>query len=653
MSTPVVQTAPYGSWPSPVSAKSLTAEVVRLSEPRLDGTDVYWLEQRPSDGGRSVVVRRTPDGRSTDVTGAPFNVRSRVHEYGGGAYDVRDGVLIFCNFDDTRVYRVEVGSESEPTPITPAGPLRYGDLRFWSDAPVISAVCEDHSGDGEAANRLVQLDLVGENVDGGRVLVDGTDFVSSAAVHPDGRRIAWLQWNHPNMPFDGTELCVGEVPDDGRVEGTHAIAGGPRESVIQPRWSGDRLIFVSDRSGWWNLYAHDDGADGPTPLHRAEAEFGDALWSLGMSTYDVLSDGRIVCSWLVDDRHHLGILDTSTGELRPLLGDAIFVDSVRAAGDRIVVRAGYLDRPDELVQLDVRDLDRAEVLRASSTDTLDPAAVSVAEALTWAAPDGSTVHGFYYPPRNLGYDGPDDELPPLLVMSHGGPTGLTTSAYERTRQFWTTRGFALLDVNYGGSTGYGRAYRDRLIGQWGIVDVDDCVSGAEALVAMGRADPARLAIRGGSAGGYTTLAALTFRDVFTAGASHFGIGDLETLARDTHKFESRYLEGLIGPYPERRDVYLERSPIQAVERIHCPMILLQGREDQVVPLNQAESMAAAVRGKGLPVALLIFDGEGHGFRRSENQIRALEAEAYFYSRVFGFTLADDVEPVEIENLPIG
>jgi dipeptidyl aminopeptidase/acylaminoacyl peptidase len=656
--SPDPSVVPYGAWPSPVSAASLTADSVVLAEPRLDGDDVYWLEGRPAEGGRVVVVRRTPDGQTHDVTGAPYNVRSRVHEYGGGAYDVRDGVLVFCNLEDTRVYRMDVRAGDSPVPITPGGALRYGDLRYWPGSASLSAVREDHTGAGEPVNSLVRLELHGDNAGGGQVLVEGPDFVSSAAVHSDGRRIAWVQWSHPHMPFDSTELCVGEVTDAGRVVGTRRIAGGPEEAAIQPQWSGDRLVFISDRTGWWNLYADEAGRDAPVALYPAAAEFGDPQWAFGMSACALAPGGRIVCTWVENDTHHLGILDTSTSRLTPVSFGAVFVGAVQALGSRVVARAGFPDRPDALVRLDLADLDGAdldgvEILRASSVDTLDPEMVSVAEPLTWPAPDGSAVHGFYYPPRNRDFVGPADELPPLLVMSHGGPTSMTTATYTRARQFWTTRGFAVLDVNYGGSCGYGRAYRERLRGQWGVVDVDDCASGAQAMVAMGRADPARLAIRGGSAGGYTTLAALTFRDVFTAGASLFGIGDLETLARDTHKFESRYLDGLIGPYPERRDLYRERSPIHHVEQLHCPMILLQGREDQVVPLNQAESMAAAVRANGLPVALLVFDGEGHGFRRAENQIRALEAEAYFYSRVFGFALADDVDPVEIENLPPG
>ena len=658
MSSPQPRTAPYGSWTSPVSAAALTADTVALAEPRLDGADCYWLEGRPADQGRVVVVRRTAAGVVEDVTSAPFNVRSRVHEYGGGAYDVLDGVLVFCDFADRRVYRVDLaadGSFTEPRPITPAGSLRYGDLQLVAGTSTAVAVCEDHSTD-EVSNRLVRIDVAGDNSDGGTVLASGHDFYSAPRLSPDGRRIAWIQWDHPNMPWDGTELCVAELADAGCPTGSRVLAGGPRESVTQPRWTADgSLVFICDRTGWWNLYARDvsdpDAAD--EPRWAAAHEFADPGWMLGMSSYGISDSDLLVCRWLDRGYVRLGTVDLRTGERAEIDLDGSGVTAIMAvvvAAATAVLLVGYDDRPNALVLVDLASRRIVEVLRASAPGVPDPGQVSRAEPVSWLADDGDEVHGFFNAPVNPGFRGPEGDLPPLIVMSHGGPTGMSPPVYDPRLQFWTTRGIAVLTVNYRGSSGYGRAYRDRLQGSWGVVDVDDCASGALAMASSGRADAGRLAIRGGSAGGYTTLAALTFRDVFTAGASHFGIGDLETLARDTHKFESRYLDGLVGPYPERADLYRERSPIHHVDQLRCPLILLQGRDDLVVPLNQAEDMAAAVRAQGLPVALVVFDGEGHGFRRADTIVASMEAELYFYSRVFGFDLGNPVPGIAIENL---
>jgi dipeptidyl aminopeptidase/acylaminoacyl peptidase len=650
-------TAPYGSWRSPVTAASLTAETVGLSFPVVDGDDVFWLEGRPGEAGRVVLVRRTPDGATHDVTPAPYNVRSRVHEYGGGAFDVVNGVVVFCHYVDGRVYVLdldEAGESPAPVAITPAGALRYGDLRIDLPRRAVYAVCEDHgSGAGEVANRLVCLDLDSDNAEGGLVLVEGHDFVASAVPSPDGAQLAWVQWDHPNMPWDASELLVADIAPDGTLLSPRTVAGGPAESVSQPRWAADGLLlFISDRTGWWNLYAcavRPQPAE-PFPLWPEGADFAGPDWMLGTSSYGISRSGKLVCTWTVDGYARLGILDLASGGRTPLRSDLTAVGHISVRGNTALLIGGYADLPGALLRMDVEDPDQVEVIRRVGPVSLEPEWVSLPEPTTWEGPGGDQVHGFYYPPRNPGFVAPDGERPPLLVLSHGGPTGMSTPAFAASLQYWTSRGFAVLHVNYGGSSGYGRAYRERLRGQWGVVDVDDCVSGALAMAERGLADPDRLAIRGGSAGGYTTLAALAFRDVFKAGASLFGVGDLETLARDTHKFESRYLDGLVGPYPAARELYQERSPIHHVDSIRCPIILLQGADDPVVPRGQAEQMADAVRAKGLPVALLVFEGEGHGFRRAENVIRAVEAEAYFYGKVFGFTLADHVEPVDIDNL---
>lgn len=656
---------PYGSWSSPVSAQSLTEHTVGLTEPRIDGDDLYWLEGRASEGGRVVVVRRTPDGSVRDVTAAPYNVRSRVHEYGGGAYDVAGSVVVFCNFDDRRVYRVDLRAGGPPTPraITPASDLRYGDLVLEAGGRRLFAVCEDHSGPGEARNRLVMLDAGADadNAEGGTTLVEGPDFVAFPTPSPDGSTFAWMQWSHPAMPWDESQICVAELRD-GRISRGRVVAGTPGESVTQPSWAPDgRLFFVSDRSGWSNLYAAEvgnagvgkagDGAAEPVALRTDDHDFAGPQWALGSRSYGVGSDGIVVCTWLDSGYARISTLDPASGTFREVESDVTAVRDLRVDGSTALLVAGYADKPAAVVRIDLSAPEESEILRRSSEATLDPSYISRPEPVSWDGPAGE-VFGFYYPPTNSVHRGPDGELPPLLVGSHGGPTAMSPPTFDAATQYWTTRGLAVLNVNYGGSSGYGRAYRERLRGAWGIVDVADCAGGATAMAERGKADPQRLGIRGGSAGGYTTLAALAFTDVFSCGASYFGVGDLEALARDTHKFESRYLDGLVGPYPERADLYRQRSPVHHVDGLSCPLILLQGSEDRVVPPNQAETMAAALRARGLPVALLMFDGEGHGFRKAENVIRATEAEVYFYSRVFGFELAEPFEPVEIYNLPI-
>jgi dipeptidyl aminopeptidase/acylaminoacyl peptidase len=507
-------------------------------------------------------------------------------------------------------------------------------------------VREDHTGEGEAVNTLVSVDL--RSGGPGTVLVSGNDFYAAPRVSPDGSRLAWLTWNHPNMPWDGTQLWVAEMDGAGSLVRAEQVAGGVDESVFQPEWSPDGVLhFVSDRTGWWNLYRWRGGR--MEPLCAMEAEFGLPQWVFGMSTYGFASSGQILCAYAQAGRTHLARLDTETGELEEMESPYTEVYGLRVAGGRAVFRAGSPTEPISVVLLDLQS-GQLEVLRRSSDITVDAGYVAVPESIEFPTEGGLTAHAFFYPPTNRDHVAPPDERPPLLVRSHGGPTGAASSSLSWDIQYWTSRGFAVVDVNYGGSTGYGRAYRQRLNGQWGVVDVDDCANAARYLVERGLVDGNRLAIRGGSAGGYTTLCALAFRDVFKAGASYFGVSDLGALARDTHKFESRYLDRLVGPYPERRDLYRERSPIHFAQDISCPMIFFQGLEDKVVPPNQAEMMVEAVRAKGLPVAYLPFEGEQHGFRRAENIKRAFDAELYFYSRVFGFQLADQVQPVVIENL---
>jgi dipeptidyl aminopeptidase/acylaminoacyl peptidase len=641
--------APYGSWKSPITSDLIVSATVGLGQIALDGEDVYWVELRPSEGGRNCVVRLAPGGSATDVTPEGFNARTRVHEYGGGDFAVRDGRIYFSNFSDQRLYRQRTATA--PQAITPEGKFRYSDPFVDTRRELLFAVREDHSIEGrEAVNTIVSLGLDGAgNEEGGRVVASGYDFYSTPRVSPDGSRIAWLAWNHPNMPWDGCELWVGELDEGGSVASSRCVAGGPDESIFQPEWSpSGALYFVSDRNNWWNIYRV-GVADVVEPMCETEAEFATPQWLFAMSSYAFASEETIVCAYNERGAWSLATLDTRTKKLGRIDVPYTEISYVRADARRVLFRAGSPTRRTAIVELDLSTRETRVLRRASEVD-VDEGYLSAARAIEFPTEAGRTAHAFYYPPGNRGFTAPEGERPPLLVKCHGGPTAATTTTLRLETQYWTSRGIAVLDVNYGGSTGYGREYRRRLNGEWGIVDVDDCVNGAKYLIERGEVDGARCVITGGSAGGFTTLNALTFRDTFKAGASHFGISDLTVFVGDTHKFESRYLERLVGPYPEREEVYRERSSINFTDQLSCPVIFFQGLEDKIVPPNQAELMVEALRRKKLPVAYVAFEGEQHGFRKAENIKRALEGELYFYSRVFGFPLADEVEPVEIENL---
>ena len=639
--------APYGSWKSPITSDLIVSETIEFGQIALDGDDVYWAETRPSEGGRSVVVHRTPDGRILDATPPDFNVRTLVHEYGGGAFAVGDGTVYFSNYDDQRLYRQRPGRR--PHPLTPLATMRYADGDVDQLRGRMVCVREDHStAASEAVTTVVSIDLKAGGV--GEVLASGNDFYSSPRMSPDGSRLAWVAWDHPNMPWDGTELWIAELDAGGTVTESRLVAGGDDESVLEPRWSPEgELYFVSDRTGWWNLYRGRGGE--AEPVCPLDVEFAVTPWRFGASTYAFESAGRIVCAYNRQGVWRLATIDTKNGHLEDI--NTQFADvsrlGIHATPGRAVVGAGSPGQLPRILEIDL-DAGKTRVLRRSSDVSVGRGDLSRARSIEFPTEHGLTAHAFFYAPKNSEYEAPAGEKPPLIVVSHGGPTGATTTSLKLNVQFWTTRGIAVLDVNYGGSTGYGTAYRRRLNGQWGVVDVDDCVNGVKYLVDLGEVDPDRVAIKGGSAGGYTTLSALTFRDTFKAGASHFGISDLEALTRDTHKFESRYLDTMIGPYPDRRDLYVERSPIHHTQGLSCPVILFQGLEDKVVPPNQAEMMVDALHEKGIPVAYLPFEGEQHGFRKAENIKRALDAEIYFFSTVFGFELAEPVEPVHIENL---
>jgi dipeptidyl aminopeptidase/acylaminoacyl peptidase len=641
--------APFGSWKSPVTTQLIVGETIRLGQPAIGPGGIFWTEGRPQEKGRTVLVRHDAHGRIEDVTPAPYNVRTLAHEYGGGAFSCSvsaDGVdeIFFSHFDDQRIYRVR-GSEA-PVALTGAAEVRYADALVDTTHRRLIAVMEDHSAAAhEPVNSLVNIDLTSGVA---HTLASGHDFFSSPALSPDARQLAWLTWDHPDMPWDGTELWLADIAQDGSAGTPRKIAGGRGESLFQPAWSpAGELHFISDRSGWWNLYRLRNGAiDALRPM---DAEFAKPQWLFGMRTYGFDAAGRIVCLYELEGDTHLAVLDADAGRFDEVGTPFRAMRDLHVHGDQAVFIGSSPTADEAIVAFDLTTRTH-RVLRSASRAQADPAYISIAEAIRYPTEGGEFAHALFYAPVNADFSGPEGALPPLLVISHGGPTSSTNAAFKWSIQYWTSRGFAVVDVNYGGSSGYGRAYRQRLNGQWGVVDVDDSIHAARHLIERGLVNPDQVAIRGGSAGGYTTLCALTFRDFFKAGASHYGIGDLEALVRDTHKFESRYLFRLIGDYPAEQALYHARSPVNFTDRLSSAMILFQGAEDKAVPPNQAEAMYQAVRAKGLPVAYLLFPNEQHGFRRAENISRSFEAELYFYGKIFGYESADAIEPVAIDNL---
>jgi dipeptidyl aminopeptidase/acylaminoacyl peptidase len=620
------KTSPYGAWLSPITSELIVAESIGLGGVQLDGTDTYWLEGRPREQGRIVLVRHSPGSAPLDVTLAGYNARTRLHEYGGGAAVVRDGTTYFSHMADQRLYRQAPGAA--PVPLTPAGAgHRYADgvidlpRRRWI------GVRESHAASGAVDNAIVAVDLNTE--DAGRILAGGNDFYAAPRLSSNGEQLAWLTWNHPNMPWVGTELWVADLAPDGTPATARMVVGGANESVLQPEWSPDDVLyFISDRSGWWNLYRLE--GDGVRALCPREADFAQAPWMFAMSSYAFAGPGQLVCSYWEDGVGRLARLDLATLRLAPI--DLLYTDygSVCARPGEAVFRAASPTEVASIVRLELAT-GRTEVLRRSANLPVELAPYfSRPEHIAFPTEGGNTAHAFYYPPTNPDHAAPPGSKPPLLVKCHGGPTAFSPGVLDPRVQYWTSRGIGVLDVNYGGSTGYGRAYRDRLRGQWGVVDVDDCINAARHLVRNGRADGDRIVITGGSAGGYTTLMVLT-RNEFAGGASHYGVSDVAALARDTHKFESRYLDWLIAPLSGNEALYRERSPLHHADRLNRSVIFFQGDEDQVVPPSQTEVMVDALRAKGVPVGYLLFGGEQHGFRKASNIMRALDAELYFYA----------------------
>jgi dipeptidyl aminopeptidase/acylaminoacyl peptidase len=655
---------PYGSWPSPLSAERIVERAASVGEVVVGLDDVWWSELRPSEGGRVAIVRHRSDGEQVDVLPEGWSARTRVHEYGGGAWWLHDDAVFFANGADQRLYRLDAGTQPRPLtaePTVPAGD-RYADGRSTVDGRWVVCVRERHHADGsEPTNELVAVDAH----DGGEpiVLATGADFYSSPRPSPDGRRLCWVQWDHPDMPWDGTELWVADLvdgPERIEVGGARRVAGGADEAISQPTWTaqGD-LVVLSDRSGWWTLHrlaaAQIDGAPGTatelTPLAPVEGDIGVPPWVFGQSRYAVLADGRILCAVSQGGIDRLAVIDTAGQQLRFLETPYTALSGIEAYGDGATLLGGSPRREPEVAVLDLPADGQPLIvpIRTGRDLGLDEAWFSVPEAISFPTSGGALAHALLYRPTNPTATGPEGELPPLVVLSHGGPTSAARPQLNLTTQYWTSRGIAVVDVNYRGSSGFGRTYRRALDGGWGILDVDDCIAAAEHVVGLGLADPDRLAIRGGSAGGFTTLAALTFHDRFRVGASLYGIADLEALVRDTHKFEARYLDGLVGPYPTDQATYQARSPIHHTDLLSAPLIVFQGAEDAVVPPAQAELMVAALRAKGIPHAYLLFEGEQHGFRQADHVRQVLEAELSFYAQVLGFELADPVPAVAIQR----
>lgn len=651
--------APYGTWTSPISAESLASSGHPVGGGAYAGDEVWWQELRPTEGGRLSIRRAGADGEPIDVLPAPFNARTRVHEYGGGAWTVTglaDGpaALVFANFDDQRVYRLDVDTvDAVPHALTPEGlGMRFAELQHRG-AEII-AVRETHGEDGLSRD-IVAIPLDGSAAhDAGRIrsIVAGSHFVASPRISPDGTKLAWIAWEHPQMPWDGTELRVGELDEDGHVREWRTLAGSTTESVLQPEWRGDDALFViSDRTGWWNIYLVELADAELRPLHAAEFDFGGALWMLGTTWYSVLDDDRLL-TVRTFGTDQAAILDVPTGELTelPLEIDSISFGARR--GDRVLVTGGSAVLASGLRELDLQTLALSDIRLAVDNklavdDLPDRAYLPTAVARTFGT-DERPVHTFVYEPSNPDFAAPDGERPPFVAFVHGGPTSRTVPAVNPAIAYFTSRGIGVVDINYGGSTGYGRAYRDRLRGQWGIVDVDDTVAAVRGLAEAGIADGDRLAIRGGSAGGWTVLASLTQSDVFACGASYFGVAELTLFAAETHDFESRYLDGLVGPLPEAADLYEQRAPLNNVDGLSCPVLLLQGLDDEIVPPSQAERFRDALEAKGLRHAYLAYEGESHGFRRASTIISATEAELSFYGQVMGFVPVD-VPVLQIEG----
>ncbi len=638
------KTAPFGSWLSPVSGESLVQKSLRLGQIQIDNSRVYWTEGRPAEKGRTAWMVGALDTTISEINPGGWDVRTRAHEYGGGAILAHNGRYFCVNNADSQLYEISDGGPSQKISNSPD--FHFADAVLDSTRDMLFVVGEDHSDPADVKNMLLRVGLDGNGEQ--HIVGQGHDFYSNPQLSPDGSQLLFITWDHPNMPWDGTQLWMGDLDEAGDLSNLQVIAGGSAESIFQPLWDPNgNIYFVSDKSGWWNLYEYSQGTR--RCILEMDAEFGLPQWVFGMSTYAVLSSGKLIASYRDINGSHLIAIDVATSNAREIDTPYSDIDQLQGQGDLISFIGKRHDQPAAIVAMDL-DTGHLHVLRRSAETDLLVESISTPELICFENASDQSTYAWFYPPQNVEYEAPEGDKPPLIVLSHGGPTAYSSAAFGLAIQYWTTRGFAIVDVNYSGSTGFGRAYRERLNGNWGILDVDDCVAAAQYLESEGRIDGSRMIIKGGSAGGYTTLSALTFTDVFKAGASYYGIGDLTLLTGDTHKFESRYLDHLVGEYPRESQKYLDRSPLYSAEKLECPVIFFQGLDDPVVPPNQAETMVQAIRDNGIPVAYIPYEGESHGFRRAETIVNAIESEYYFYCRIFGITSESVLNPIEIFNL---
>jgi dipeptidyl aminopeptidase/acylaminoacyl peptidase len=631
----------FGSWESTITTDLILNNSVSLGEISLFGDDIYWVEMRANEGGRYVVVKQTIDGKKTDAIPSGYNARTRVHEYGGGSYLVTNRGVVFSNFDDQSLYLVDANNVCKK--LTIQEDCRYADIIYDKYRERLICIREDHSERAkEAVSSIIAVSLLesGNEI----ILQCGADFYSNPRLSNDGQKLCWISWFHPNMPWDNTSLFTSEINDVGQIGKASLVAGGDiNESVCQPSWSCDDILyFISDKNNWWNLYRL--GENGIECIIKLDAEFAVPQWSFRESNYDFIDYNSIISIYRQQGLAYIAIINTDKKTFETLSLSYTEIESLVCKKNK----AYFLgSSPIEFKSIIEYDIEKkiVNVIQKSNAICLDKEYISVGESISFPVDENKHAHAVFYRPQNRYYTGLDDEKPPLVVMSHGGPTGESHNGLKMVVQFFSSRGFAVLDVNYGGSSGYGREYRRRLNGNWGIVDVNDCSKAALYVAEEGWVDKDRLAIRGGSAGGFTTLAALAYTDVFKAGASHYGVSDLEALTKETHKFESRYLDTLIGAYPETQEIYKERSPVNAVDRLSCPVIFFQGLEDKIVLPNQAELMVDALKLKGIPVVYVAYEGEQHGFRQAKNIKRTLESELYFYATIFNFKCADKIEPI--------
>lgn len=630
----------YGSFQSSISAEKVASKSVRFSDVQIQNKNIYFLESQPLEKGRTALVKSSLKKEAKQLTSPEFNIRTRVHEYGGGAFLAVEEFVFFIHDSDQDIY--QLSKDGSITRITNQPSYRYAEINYDKRSHRIFAVREDHTNEQDVKNVIVVISLETKKE---KVLIEGEDFYSNPSVNEEGTHFTYLSWSHPSMPWDTTSLWVCELTQKGIVKEKRRIAGKEDESIFQPRWHQNDLYFISDRTGWWNLYRYKDQM--VQPLWEKQAEFGLPQWVFGLSTYDVIDEDHLICTFFEKGKQQIGQWTISQQSFSKFEIPYESFQYVQVEKDLLVCIAASTSEPASVIAYDFKK-NQLYTIRKSEQESIDPKCFSKPIFITCPSNEGE-VYAFFYPPKNDNYEMPTQEKPPLIVKCHGGPTSFSGDNLSYQVQYWTSRGFAFVDVNYGGSTGFGRAYRERLKRNWGIVDVQDCVSVVKYLERQGWIDPKRVAIRGGSAGGYTTLACLAFTQQFSAGTSYYGVSDLQMLTKDTHKFESRYLDGLIGLYPEEKDIYRQRSPIHHIDQINSPVLLLQGEEDRVVPPDQSEKMFLALKKKKIPTAYLLFAQEQHGFRKSENIQKALEAEYYFYTKVFHIPVKGINEPIQIEG----